>query len=298
MVYPPSGKKDSISIGKSADQESGIIPRMETMRKSLYELLESRVQYLPLGRMTAHLLMLLLLLNVIAAVLETDAEIFSRFGRGLDLFATFSVLVFAAEYILRVWCCVEDPRFASPIRGRIQYMLTPMAIIDLLVILPLILVPFLHREALPYVRFMRIFWILKIGHYSKALKTFVRVFRAKKGEIFISFFIMLVILILGSALIYFAEHRAQPEKFSSVISSMWWGIETMATIGYGDMVPITPLGKAIAGVIALVGIGLFALPAGIFASGFIEEMRRSRGQGKPCVCPRCGHEFVQDPDEK
>jgi voltage-gated potassium channel len=113
------------------------------------------------------------------------------------------------------------------------------------------------------------------------------------------FFIMLVLLILGSALIFFAEHDAQPAKFSSVIASMWWGIETMATIGYGDMVPITPLGKFIAGIVALLGVGLFALPAGIFASGFIEEIHQKNGEGGSVqVCPHCGKKISPPEPEK
>jgi voltage-gated potassium channel len=124
---------------------------------------------------------------------------------------------------------------------------------------------------------------------------------------FIAFFVMFVLLILGSALIFFAEHDAQPQKFSSVLASMWWGIETMATIGYGDMVPVTPLGKFIAGIVALLGVGLFALPAGFLASGFIEEVHRKeeerscQKEKKPPVsstCPHCGKDLQEPPGKK
>jgi len=244
---------------------------MANIRKSCYEVLESRARELPLGRFVAGSLIMLILLNVIAAVFETDSGIFHLYGRIFDAFAILSVVVFTAEYVLRVWCCTENPHYNSPVSGRLRYTATPVALIDLVVILPFLLLPFipLSPAVFSFIRFFRIFWILKIAHYSRALKTFSRVFAAKKGEIFAAFFIMLLLLVLSSALIFFAEHEAQPTKFSSVLASMWWGIETMATIGYGDMVPITPLGKFIAGIVALIGIGLFALPAGIFASGFI-----------------------------
>jgi voltage-gated potassium channel len=188
-------------------------------------------------------------------------------------------------------------------------MRTPIAIIDLLVILPLIVSPFLvaYPEFYSFIRFSRIFWILKIGHYSASFKTLGRVLSAKRGEMFIAFFIMFVLLILGSALIYFAEHTAQPEKFSSVLASLWWGIETMATIGYGDMVPVTPLGKIIAGIVALLGVGLFALPAGFLASGFIEEVNRKKEErlgihqemvAGSATCPHCGRNLRVDEEKK
>jgi voltage-gated potassium channel len=257
----------------------------------VYEILESQILERPIGRYIAGTLILLILLNVIAAVLETDTAMFQTYGRLFDIFAILSVFVFTAEYIVRVWCCTENPLYSDPVRGRLKYMATPVALIDLLVIAPFLLLPILPltHGTFQVIRFLRIFWILKISHYSRSLRTFGRVFSAKRGEIFMAFFIMLVLLILGSALIFFAEHDAQPDKFSSVLASMWWGIETMATIGYGDMVPVTPLGKFIAGIVALLGVGLFALPAGIFASGFIEELHRKENEESlQKVCPHCG----------
>jgi voltage-gated potassium channel len=275
---------------------------MANLKKTCYEILESRARDLPLGRVIAGSLILIILLNVVAAVFETDAGIFRLYGRIFDAFAILSVIVFTVEYVMRIWCCTENPKFHEPVTGRLRYAATPVALIDLFVILPFLLLPFiaLSPGVFAFVRFFRIFWILKIVHYSRALKTFSRVFAAKKGEIFAAFFIMLLILVLGSALIYFAEHEAQPTKFSSVLASMWWGIETMATIGYGDMVPITPLGKMIAGVIALVGIGLFALPAGIFASGFIEELDKAKAEKSASqqFCPHCGKDIHDPPGKK
>jgi voltage-gated potassium channel len=262
----------------------------DSAKQKVYEILERGALEHPLGRFIAGTLSLLIFLNVIAAVLETDAQVFQDYNHLFDLFALLSVMIFAAEYIIRVWCCTENPLYRDPVRGRLKYMASPVALIDLLVILPFLLLPFIAMTPgiLSFIRFFRIFWILKISHYSRALKTFGRVFAAKRGEIFVAFFIMLVLLIIGSALIYFAEHDAQPQKFSSVLASMWWGIETMATIGYGDMVPVTTLGKFIAGIVALLGVGLFALPAGIFASGFIEEINRKKKGEDTLTCPHCG----------
>ncbi|MFA4876028.1 MAG: ion transporter [Methanoregula sp.] len=264
------------------------------LKEKVYEILESRSRELPSGVFISRALLFLILVNVIAAVLETDNLIFHTYGSTLDIIALFSVLVFTVEYILRVWCCTQNPLYQSPVSGRLRYMVTPVALIDLFVILPFFCLPFVvHRGVTSVIRFLRIFWILKIGHYTQTLGTFSRVFRAKREEIFVAFFVMLLLLVIGSTLIFFAENEAQPTKFSSVLASMWWGIETMATIGYGDMVPVTPIGKVIAGFVALVGIALFALPAGILASGFIDEYSKNRKQAEVSqkVCPHCGKEI-------
>jgi voltage-gated potassium channel len=295
-----------VFIADIMQHQTGILinrgePIMGTdVQKRVYEILESRSRELPAGKFVSRALLLLILINVIAAVIETDAGLFHSYGHILDVIAVFSVLVFTAEYILRVWCCTQNPEYRAPVTGRLRYMVTPAAIIDLFVILPFLLLPFIAHQGLSsFIRFLRIFWILKIGHYTRSLGTFSRVFNAKREEIFIAFFVMLVLLVIGSALIFIAEHEAQPTKFSSVLASMWWGIETMATIGYGDMVPVTPMGKVIAGIVALTGVGLFALPAGILASGFIDEYSKSRKnvQAPPNVCPHCGKE-IHDPEKK
>jgi voltage-gated potassium channel len=271
-------------------------------KRAVYEILKSPPsQDNPRGRAVASVLILLIFLNVIAAVLETDAGIYQQYGQMLDTFAFFSVVVFVVEYILRVWCCTENPNYHAPVTGRLRYMATPLALIDIVVILPFLLLPFL--SAFPrlfwMVRFSRIFWILKIGHYSQSLKTFSKVIKAKKGEIFLAFFAMLVLLILASALEFLAENQAQPTKFSSVIATLWWGVETLATIGYGDMIPITPAGKILAGVVALLGIGLFALPAGILASGFVDALHKTEDEKQRSdTCPHCGKDIREKPEQK
>ena len=271
------------------------------IQKKAYEILESRSRELPAGIFVSRALVFLIFVNVLAAVIETDAWFFQNYGHALDILAFVSVFVFTAEYIVRVWCCTQNPLYRSPITGRLRYMVTPAALIDLFVILPFMALPFIAQSgSYSFIRFLRIFWILKIGHYTRSLTTFFRVFKAKQEEIFIAFFVMLLLLVIGSTLIFFAEHDAQPTKFTSVLASMWWGIETMATIGYGDMVPVTPLGKVIASFVALIGIGLFALPAGILASGFIDEYSKNRkeGQEQPGICPHCGKEINKSHEKK
>ena len=113
-----------------------------------------------------------------------------------------------------------------------------------------------------------------MGRYSKSMKMLGNVFNAKKSELFVSVFIVLILLLISSSLMFFAEHKSQPEAFSSIPATMWWGISTLTTVGYGDMYPITPFGKFLGAIISLLGIGMVALPAGILASGFSEEISR------------------------
>ncbi|HEX3002440.1 MAG TPA: ion transporter, partial [Methanoregula sp.] len=148
---------------------------MEKTRKSqVYTIIESDILRHPLGRIIAGILILLILLNVIAAVLETDTAIFNTYGRLFDLFAVISVIIFTGEYLVRVWCCTENPLYHDPVRGRLKYMVSPVALIDLLVILPLLLLPVFPFSpgTTQLIRFLRIFWILTMSHYSRALKTF------------------------------------------------------------------------------------------------------------------------------
>ncbi len=274
-------------------------PQKSPYKYTIYEILESKTHFLLIGRLIAGALTFLILLNVIAAVIETDNGLYTLYGPSLDAFALFSVAVFTIEYILRVWVCTSDPRYSDPVTGRLRYMVSPVAIIDLVVIAPFFCLPFLSGfpGIFKLIRFFRIFWIVKLTHYSRSLKTFGRVFRAKKGDIFTAFFVMFVLLIISSSLMFLAERAAQPTKFSSVLASMWWGIETLTTIGYGDMVPVTPLGKVIGGAVMMMGVGLFALPAGIFASGFFEERNREReiSGDKKAICPHCGKDIHDMP---
>ncbi|MEN6396295.1 MAG: potassium channel family protein, partial [Methanoregula sp.] len=118
-------------------------------------------------------------------------------------------------------------------------------------------------------------------------KTFSKVLERKKEEILLAFLILIVVLILSSSMMYTAEHEAQPDKFPDIPHAMWWGIVTLATVGYGDVYPITPLGQFLGGIVLIVGIGVFALPTGIFASGFVDVINE-RQQKKTYVCPYCG----------
>lgn len=238
----------------------------------------------------------LIVLNVVAIVLESIVSIKMEFETYFLNFEIFSVIVFTVEYVLRIWTADLIPEYSKPVRGKIKYVLSPLAVIDLLAILPFYL-PFvgIDLRLLRVLRIFRIFRLFKIARYVKALSFINHVFSRKKEELIISLIFTLFLLLISSTLMYYVENEAQPEAFSSIPETMWWGIATLTTVGYGDVYPITPLGHLLGGVIAVIGIGLFALPAGILASGFSEEISSRKQQDENC--PTCGQRIKPKSDE-
>jgi voltage-gated potassium channel len=232
---------------------------------------------------------LLIVLNISAVILESVQSLADAYNPVFGAIDVVSVLIFTVEYILRLWTCTLNPQFHAAVTGRVRFALTPMSIIDLLAILPFYLpmiIP-VDLRMMRALRLMRLVRILKIGRYSEAAKTFQKVIVNKKEEILLALLILLIVLVFSSSLMYTAEHEAQPDKFPDIPHAMWWGIVTLATVGYGDVYPITPLGQFLGGIVLIVGIGVFALPTGIFASGFIDVINERR-QKTVYVCPYCG----------
>ena len=166
-----------------------------------------------------------------------------------------------------------------------------MALVDLLAVLPFylpLLLPF-DLRVLRILRLFRIFRLAKIGRYSESMKVLTKVMQNKREELLISLSTTAIMLVLISSLMYYVERDIQPEAFSSIPATMWWGIATMTTVGYGDVYPLTAVGRILGATVCLLGIGVFALPAGIIASGLSDAMRR-RGKTRH-VCPHCGKDF-------
>jgi len=231
----------------------------------------------------------LIVLNVIAVMLETVKPLQEKYERFFHYFDWISVYIFTIEYVLRVWSCTHDPRYKGSIKGRIKYMLTPGALIDLLAFLP----SYFHKllgfdlRILRLLRFFRFFRLFRLTAYTKSAQMIFNVFRSRFNELLLSFVMVIFLIIIASCLLFFAEHNEQPEAFSSIPATMWWAVVTLTTTGYGDMTPHTALGKVLAGIIMLSGVALFALPAGIITAGFLEEFRFSK-KYKGHNCPHCG----------
>ena len=260
------------------------------LRQRVHELLEVSTAENPQSRAVDLFILGLILLNILALILETVESLQARATAAFQVFEKVSLIIFSVEYVLRVWSCAAVARFSRPVRGRLRFMLTPMAIVDLLAILPLYL-PLLGLDMrfVRVVRLLRFFRLAKLFRYSRALRLLARVLMGHKEELLSTLFVLLILLLLSSCLMYFAEHEVQPEHFSSIPATMWWGVITLTTVGYGDYFPVTGLGKLIAAIIAVLGIGMFALPAGILGAGFVEALQKD--ESSPHRCPHCGKEI-------
>ena len=245
----------------------------------------------PIGKAISVSITALIVLNITALVLETVDEIQELSPRAFWVFEAVSVGVFTIEYLLRVWSCVTDTRYSRPISGRLRFIVSPLALVDLIAILPFYAALLnLFGVDLRVLRAARLMGrAARLGHYSSGLRTLGRVVQAKRTELVTVIIVLSLLLLLSSSIMYYAENNAQPDVFSSIPETMWWGIITLTTVGYGDAYPITAAGRTLAGLMAVLGIGLFALPAGILGSGFIEEVQHRGGGGKKC--PHCGEEI-------
>ena len=256
-------------------------------KRRVYQILEVAAPGDRLSRVFDFFIIALIGLNVLAIMLETVESVHRLSPISFKVFEWVSVLIFSVEYVLRIWSCTTNPEYAAPIRGRLRFASRLLPMIDLLAVLPFYL-PFVGVDLRFFraVRLFRLFRVAKLGRYSQALQLFGRVLAAKKAELGVTLFTLFLLLLLASCLMYYAEREAQPEAVSSIPAAMWWGVATLTTVGYGDVCPVTVAGKMVAAVIAVLGIGMFALPTGILGAGFVEELQKRRRPRR--TCPHCG----------
>ncbi len=280
-----AGREEERSGSRRSHAHCG---RNGSVKEKIAEILTPAQKSSALSKAFQIFIVTLIFLNVLAVILESVESLAAAYSGAFKAFALFSVTVFTLEYVLRVWTCTVQEKFARPVAGRLRYIFTPMALIDLLAILPFYLPIFFDGDLrfLRVFRLFRLFALFKLARYSSSLKLITNVVEEKKEELLVTFAVTVVLLILASGTIYFLEHDAQPEAFSSIPAAMWWGVATMTTVGYGDIYPITPFGKLFGGMIAILGLGTFGLPAGIIAYGFVEEIQKRRS--RPANCPHCG----------
>ncbi len=260
------------------------------IRRTVFHMLDADSDDKPIDRAVNLALNLLILSNVLCVILGTVQSIEDRYGEYLAEFEAVSLTVFTVEYLLRLWTCTLKPQYAHPVYGRIRYVLSPMALIDLGsfigVYLPFRTPDFRYMRIIRLVRVLR---VLKLARYSRALQSFGQVIRQKKEELALMTLFLVVLLVLASSSMYFIENEVQPGVFSSIPAAMWWGVCTLTTVGYGDIYPVMPIGKFLGAVIALIGIGFFALPAGVLSAAFAEELAKRRLAAEAATsCPHCG----------
>ncbi len=229
------------------------------------------------SRVVDFFLIALISLNVIAIIMESMPELHAVYKRQFFMFESISVLIFSVEYLLRIWSSVELVGYQNdgPVKARLRYMVTPLAIIDLIAIIPFFFMFFFVVD-LRFLRVIRLLRIFKLTRYSGAMNLVLSVFKEEANAFFAAFSVLLMLLILASSGIYVIEHKIQPDVFGSIPAAMWWAMATLTTVGYGDVVPVTSLGKIFGGFITVIGVGMVALPAGILASGFADQIHRRR----------------------
>lgn len=257
------------------------------LKKRVYTLLDPDETAHPVERWIDGAVIILILANTLAVILETVEPLYWRNKMFFDGFERISVAFFTLEYLLRLWSTTTQAKYRHPILGRLTWMVTPGALIDLFAILPFYLPLFIGFD-LRFIRLLRLARLLrffKMGRYLSAFRMFRQVFRTKKEELVLSLSITALLIVVASCIMYFVEHDAQPGKFSSIPETMWWSVATLTTVGYGDVYPVTTLGKTLTAMISILGVGVFALPAGILASGFSDIWR---GSERDRVCPNCG----------
>lgn len=235
----------------------------------------------------------LIIINVIAIIIDTFT-IPESVKSALSIIEAASVVIFTIEYLMRLWTAdLLYPNYGE-IKSRIKYVFSFMAIIDLLAILPFY-IPFvfpIDLRVLRALRIVRLFRLFKVSRYTSALNTISTVFKKKSSQLLSSFFVVALLMIISSILMYSVEHDIQPDKFKNAFSGLWWAVATFTTVGYGDIYPVTAAGKVLSSIIALLGIGLVAVPTGIISAGFVEVVRdKSEEDTKKQYCPYCGNKI-------
>jgi voltage-gated potassium channel len=222
-------------------------------------------------------LALLIIANVSCIVLESVEPVRRHFAAGFDAFEHIATAIFAAEYVLRAWACVDlhDARYRDPVWGRLRYLRSFFALVDLLSVLPALL-GFLGADDLRVLRLLRLLRMLKLVRHSTTFGLLFAVLREEAQSVTALLFVLLLTVTISGSLMFMIEGPEQPGVFTSIPVAMWWAIETLTTVGYGDIVPITAAGRVVGGVVSIVGIGTLALFSGLITVGFLDQLRMYR----------------------
>ena len=236
-------------------------------------------------------IIILIIINTVSVIIDTF-DVSQNIKNILYYIEIVSVIIFTIEYMLRIWTADLLRPNISPLKARLRYIVSFMAIIDLLAILPFY-IPFvipIDLRVLRALRIIRLLRLFKINRYTNALKTIGNVFKTKASELLSSTLVLMLLMMISSVLMYNIENAAQPDAFKNAFSSFWWSIATLTTVGYGDIYPITVAGKALSAIIALLGVAFVAVPTGIISAGFMEQLQNNKGNtdNKKNYCPYCG----------
>ncbi len=215
---------------------------------------------------------LTIFLSIFLAIIVTEDSVDYQFGDQIDILDWIIGSLFCIEYICRLWIAPLEGKYGRGLKGVFRYMISPMAIIDIIAIVPSFIGV---RTELKILRIIRLLRILKIGRnekFKQSIFHFNYALQSKNQELQISTFYTLLLLLISSTFMYLVESSIQPELLGSIPRCLWWSITTVSAVGYGDSIPITAAGKIIASVTSLMGIAAIAIPTGILASGFSESI--------------------------
>jgi voltage-gated potassium channel len=228
--------------------------------------------------MVDQLLGLLIILNIFAISLESIESLSQQYATQFWWFEMVSVTVFGIEYLLRIWASKanETSKYSSAIGRRLEYIFSFTGLIDLLAILPSVLPLFIGETDLRWLRAMRLIRLFKISHYSSALEDLLSAVRSEMSSFGAALYLLLIALFMSSAVMYLVENEAQPEKFSSIPETMWWSLITLTTVGYGDVSPVTTIGRIVGAITALMGVCVVAMLTGIVASAFSNQIAQRK----------------------
>jgi voltage-gated potassium channel len=249
--------------------------RSEPLRRRVFDLLERVDRHARLPKIISGFLVALILINVVAAVFETVGELSARYGWLFRTIESASLAIFTFEYLVRLWVSVEHPRARGKPAwlARLSYAATPAALIDLIAIAPFFLEAFTdtHLRIVVLVRLLRLF---KLGRYSTGFQSLAEALRRERQALLACFLLLVSVVLVAASFAYMAERNVQPDKFGSIPEAMWWAVETITTVGYGDAIPQTALGRIIGGLTMIGGILMIALPVAIIGSSFAEVVRQ------------------------
>ena len=260
------------------------------MKTKIYKIISADDKgYLP-SKIFDIIIMILIVESIISVILSTFSNIPTTISGIISNLEMLSIIIFTVEYLLRIWTSdLLYPEYGK-IKSRVKYIFSFMALVDLFAILPFY-IPFITNvdlRMLRLLRLIRMIRIFKLNRYTTSLSVISNVLIRKKEQLISSVFVVFILMLISSILMYYFEHDAQPDVFENAFSGLWWAIATLTTVGYGDIYPITFLGKIISAVIALLGIGMVAVPTGIISAGFSEELEEQKNEDKNYrYCPHC-----------
>ena len=278
------------------------------IRRKIFALFSEETRDKGFPKYFNYFIMTLILVNVVSMILETVKSVYEPYHTYFHAFELFVIAVFTCEYIMRILTADLAFPCGNRLRSILKYMFSFYGLIDLLAILPFYM-PFTKLDlrivrTLRLLRFLRLF---KITRYNNSMELIKSVMSEKRSELGVTCFVILIVMIIASFLMFYAENAAQPDHFPNVLACIWWSIVTLTTVGYGDVFPVTGIGRFIGGVIAFLGIGLVALPTGIISAGFLEKLNEKNKDQEPekepstehhdgekChkqYCPYCGHKL-------